>query len=604
MNAANITELRSIPLAALRFSETRAQVERRAHLDKAKLTELAASLKSHGLVQPILVRPDSVIEVIQAELTGRWYPAYQRAEIAGHNPVGTGYDTREAAEKEAARLRATSKFEVVAGERRVLAAKEAGLVEIQATVRNLSDEQVLELQLIENLQRQDIHELAEAEGYESLAKLGHSVDDMAAKVGKSRATIYARMKLLALCAEARKAYYAGDLTASVALLLARIANTDLQKKALEEVLDDPDANWTAGDEKTPMSYRTAAQHIQDNYMLRLKEAPFPTGDTNLVPSAGSCFSCPKNTASHLAHGNLELFSDIKDARAGVCTDPGCFRSKREAWGAQAIAQAKANGQKVITGPEAEKLTKNGTYSLGDGYVKLDDHCHDDRKHRTYREILGKAITPALLQLPAGRSDEDVGEVIEVVKKAEITDVLKKKGIGVRQENSTNEKYREQQKAFDKKRKREIEFRLELFTQLRLIDRDELSLDELREVAHLAFEGIGYECQKQLLKVWGWTDKDDKQMDPYQMRGEKLTKELSGYTQVELVTFLLDCVFSKDLYVETYGTIGKPTHLLAAAKRLKIDPEKLRKQLAQEDKAERAERTTPAKASKKNKGSRR
>jgi ParB/RepB/Spo0J family partition protein len=556
MQTTSSTDVRSVALAALQFSQTTSQIERRKYLDKGKLAELAASIKSHGLVQPILVRPSPFREVDE-EL-----------------------------------------FEVVAGERRVLAAREAGLEEIQATVRELDDEQVLELQLVENLQRQDLHELAEAEGYESLAKLGHTVDDMAAKVGKSRGTIYARMKLLALCKEARKAYYAGNLSASVALLLARIPNADLQKQALEEVLDDPDADWRAGDEKTPMSYRKAAEHIQDNYMLRLKEAPFPTGDEKLLTSAGACFSCPKNTASHLAQGNLELFSDIKDARAGVCTDPTCFKAKRAAWGEQAIAQAKVNGQKVITGPEAKKLTKNGTHSLADGYVKLDDHCHDDKKHRTYRELLGKAVTPALLQLPADRNDDDIGKVIEVVRKSDIAETLQKKGVGARQGSTANQNYREQQKAFDKKRKREIEFRLELFTQLRLMSRDELSLDELREVAHLAFEGIGYECQKQLLKVWGWTDKDDKQMDPYQMRGEKLTKELSAYSQAELLTFLLDCVFSKDLYVETYGTISKPAHLLAAAKRLKIDPEKLRKQLTHEEKAERVERTAPRKASKK------
>ena len=66
-------------------------------------------------------------------------------------------------------------------ERRYLAAKLAGLVAIPASVRELSDEQVLEVQLIENLQREGLHELAEAEGYEALLNFGHSAEDIAEK---------------------------------------------------------------------------------------------------------------------------------------------------------------------------------------------------------------------------------------------------------------------------------------------------------------------------------------------------------------------------------------------------------------------------------------
>ena len=125
------SDIRTLPLAALTFSQTRAQIERREHFDKAALTELADSIKNVGVVQPILVRPFRD-EMVNGEA-----------------------------------------FEVVAGERRVLAARQAGLEEILGTVRDLTDEQVLELQLVENLQRQDLHELAEAEGYEALANTAH-----------------------------------------------------------------------------------------------------------------------------------------------------------------------------------------------------------------------------------------------------------------------------------------------------------------------------------------------------------------------------------------------------------------------------------------------
>src|SRR3546814_8871375 len=88
----------------------------------------------------------------------------------------------------------------------------------------------------------------------------------------------------------------------------------LQDQALDEVLH---ADWT--DE--PMSAREAADHIQENYMLDLKRAPFPIVDANLVEQAGACTSCPKRTGA-----NPDLFSDVSNA--DVCTDPECFSGKR------------------------------------------------------------------------------------------------------------------------------------------------------------------------------------------------------------------------------------------------------------------------------------
>jgi ParB/RepB/Spo0J family partition protein len=87
-------------------------------------------------------------------------------------------------------------------------------------MRELTDAEVLEVQVVENLQRADLHELEEAEGYEQLLKCAHAdgkkytVEEIAAKVGKSRSYVFARLKLTALCPEARKAFYDGNLDAS------------------------------------------------------------------------------------------------------------------------------------------------------------------------------------------------------------------------------------------------------------------------------------------------------------------------------------------------------------------------------------------------------
>jgi ParB/RepB/Spo0J family partition protein len=138
---------------------------------------------------------------------------------------------------------------------------------IPAMMRHMSDEEVVVFQTIENLQREDVHPLEEAEGYERLMKeFKYSADQLAEQVGKSRAYIYARLKLCALGGAARRAFYGGDnkLSASTALLIARIPVDSLQEQATTEIL-----TWSNGE---PMSYRKAAQHIQARYMLRLADA--------------------------------------------------------------------------------------------------------------------------------------------------------------------------------------------------------------------------------------------------------------------------------------------------------------------------------------------
>jgi ParB/RepB/Spo0J family partition protein len=212
-------------------------------------------------------------------------------------------------------------LEIIAGERRWRAAALAGLAEVPIRVVYVDDLDMLELQIIENLQRQDLHELEEAESYEALllahkGDAGYGVDEIAAKVGKSRAYVYARLKLCALRPKARTAFYDGELTASTALLLARIPVPDLQDKALKEITKGHDG---------VMSYRAAADHVQRTYMLRLDQAKFKIADATLLPGAGACTECPKRTGA-----NPDLFSDV--GSADVCTDPLCFGNKRVAHG--------------------------------------------------------------------------------------------------------------------------------------------------------------------------------------------------------------------------------------------------------------------------------
>ena len=115
-------------------------------------------------------------------------------------------------------------FEVIDGARRLRAAQLAGVTEAPIVIRDLSDVQVLELMLVANNQRDDVHPLEEADGYAALMQAGasYTVEAIALKVGKSASYVYQRLKLLQLTDEAKQAFYDGTITIAHAVRLARL----------------------------------------------------------------------------------------------------------------------------------------------------------------------------------------------------------------------------------------------------------------------------------------------------------------------------------------------------------------------------------------------
>lgn len=337
----------NVPLSRIKPSATNP----RQHFDKRDLAELTESIKLRGVLQPVLVRPQ----------TGE----HVTIDTATHEPM----------------------LLLVAGERRYRAALAAGLQEIPAVVRDMDDTEALEAQVVENLQRADLHEIEEAEAYEQLQKLHNcSVKDLAAKVSKSKEYVYARLKLTALTQDVRQLFYDGRVNASVALLLARIPVPKLQNEA---------ARLVAGDDKREsMSTRQAADHLQRAYMLRLNEAPFAIKDATLLPSAGSCVACPKRTGN-----DASMYADVKSP--DVCTDPVCFAAKRDAHVVLLRKAAEAKGQAVVTGKNAEKMVQYGRPVAG--FIDLDAKNYSDPKQRTARQILGKDCpTPTLVESEPGK----------------------------------------------------------------------------------------------------------------------------------------------------------------------------------------------------------
>jgi len=146
--------------------------------DEDSLQELAASIREHGIIQPIIVE---------------------------ESPDGT--------------------YIIVAGERRSRAARLAGLREVPAIIRNYSDERRLEVALIENVQRSDLNPIEEAQAYKRLMELtGLSQDEVAARVGKNRSTVANALRLLKLPEDMQNALSAQQMTSGHARAILSVAN--------------------------------------------------------------------------------------------------------------------------------------------------------------------------------------------------------------------------------------------------------------------------------------------------------------------------------------------------------------------------------------------
>lgn len=522
MSTQSNSTVAQLPIESIRRSPTNP----RKRFVEAHHLEMTASVMKHGVLQPVLVRP--------------W-------------PEEPGL------------------FELVAGERRHRAAEAAQLVELPALVRDLTDDEVLHIQIIENLQRKDVHPLEEADGYKVLQERGHSAEQIAEEVSQTRSYVAQRLKLTSLIDSARELFFDGKLTAATALLIARLP-AELQDKAAKEIT----APWIDGE---PRPLKTAAEHIQRNYMLRLDQAPFKTADAGLVPAAGACGPCPKRTGNQ-----VDLFGDVKSKE--VCTDLACYEKKRTAAAAQKRAEAEATGRTVIAGKEAKKVKPYQHGALVGGWVNLDEHCHDDPKHRTYRQILGAkgAKSAALLE------DPHAGKLVDVMQKSDLKKALADKGIEARSTGAANPS----QSAENAKKKAADAYRGELFRRVRE-KHDGYGLDEfdLKIVAVTFYRRLWNENQKRITKLYGWGSKPlteaefAKKVDEIEANARACPEGLGR--------LVMDIALIDESVAATYGP-SKPELLEAVARERGIDPAAVRKQSDVDAKPKG--KATPAPAAKK------
>jgi ParB family transcriptional regulator, chromosome partitioning protein len=283
----------------------------RKTFDKEGMKDLIASIKEKGILVPLLLRPSK------------------------------------------------DGLEIVAGERRYRAAQELHLSEVPVIVREMTDEEAREIQIVENLQRSDLHPLEEAEGYRNLLankEQALTAPEIATKVGKPVSYIMRRMQLLHLSEPIRKMFLANEISTQHAFIAARL--TPLQQKEIMPWLKRGDSAVSLRDE------------IARHFFLILKDAPFDTTDEKLVAKAGSCVNCPKRTGF-----NKALFEDVQSQ--DTCTDPNCFDEKVRAFIKVQIGSHK-NAVLLTIGDSDNYLRKEAKGAVD--WVKAGDkNCPDTKE---------------------------------------------------------------------------------------------------------------------------------------------------------------------------------------------------------------------------------
>jgi ParB family transcriptional regulator, chromosome partitioning protein len=483
----------------------------RTQFDEKKLAELADDIKQHGVLEPVLVRP----------LT--------------NGKAGT--------------------YELVFGARRYRASKLAKRETIPATVRELTDAECLELQLVENVQRADTHELDEGQGYADLLSLqpSNTVETIAAKVAKSPAYVNGRLQLLKLIDEAKQAFRAGKLNYSHAFEIARLQSKD-QLRAMQECFPQHrNAAAILKDQKAEaVTVRQLRAWIEREVLLDLTNAPFDANDETLLPSAGSCAQCPKRTGS-----NPLLFADVQ--RKSTCTDRACYQSKVNAFVQIRVKRVEAEGEKVLPVSQAPSWQTKG---------QSPNILHEGEFRRAKEKRECPTTKPAILV-----DGRNAGTIFHICQNDKCPVHM-----GVSQYQRTLQERMQRAREL-------LAERVEKQTRVRILDAirkklpDTLSRPDLEMVALDYFRRLGQDNHRRVSKLYAWEEKKSKTS----WGGQAVDYEKIAATAVfamktaDVHRFLGVCALVSDLYCPGYNpkqSLAKDSNLARTALRYKIDIKRL------------------------------
>ena len=505
---AAVSSVQDIPLENIRESSSNP----RRVFDEAKLRELADNIKSHGVLQAVLVRP---------------------------SPDG-----------------AEGMYELVAGARRFRASKIASKDTIPATIRDLTDAECRELQLIENLQRADIHELDEGIGYRSLMDLKpdfYTVETIAAQVGKSPTYVKGRVSLTALIPAAQTAFYDGKLTVAHALEIARLQPKDQERALMECFPGHRSSGSILKDRKAePLTVRQLRDWIEREIHLDLKNAPFDVENANLLPAAGACTACPKRTGN-----NPLLFPEIRNK--SLCTDPACYQAKVQAFVQLRVEPLVKEGQHPV------QISESSPWQVRS---KAPNTLYEGQYRRAERE---------------GECPQTQAAIIVDGRKAgTILHICADEKCKTHQQFSH---YQVSPQEREQRRKLALTIRVQKESRSRILQAIRQKLPpglaraDFEMVALDYFRRLGHDNHHRLFQFYTWDEKKTKaSWGGNTVDHEKLAEaRIRAMTVADLNRFVVMCALIPDLYCPGYSsaeTLSKEANLMRTAIRYKVETSKV------------------------------
>lgn len=487
-NDNNTADFRMIPLAHIIPSTTNP----RRQFDAESITSLAESIRQHGILQPILVRPSEV--------------------------------TSESG----------ARFEIVAGERRYRAARLAERSEIPARVEAMSDEVALQLQIIENLQREDVHPLDEAQGFKHLQEVARlELSDIAQRVACDARYVTRRLALTNLIEEAQADFRKDLITLAHALEICRLS-PEIQEEALAacyertSVWNQTEQTYSyAPDKERPARH---VRHLQEwllqNVHLNLHKAPFKLDDTRLRADGLACVGCPQRTGF-----NRGLFDDIKNG--DTCLNPLCFKAKiqtlvqirkteldaKRATPAAFISpyyDTRVEGKEVLTRPQYQLIEKKS------------DRCQH-AEQAVYAD--GETVGQVKWICRAPTCKDHRGRVRD-------TYAGTTSNTGGQSDTSPESRSKRKQELFDIRvdeivRKRVMAEAIKTY-------KFPFERAHLNEVAKEFFRRIPSDDQRTILEVFGWNEKEATTL---RMNNDKILSELAKLDNKRLAQFVMLCSFA-------------------------------------------------------------
>lgn len=512
----------------------------RKTLDQVKVAELAESIGHHGILVPLLIR--------EVPLEG---------DIV--------------------------QYHIIAGSRRAAAARLAGELSAPCIVRQMTDDEARELAIVDNLQRLDMEPLEEAQSFNDAMTLAFgrmmTVQELAARLGKSPVYINRRLTLLDAIQPVQEALRRGQIEVGHALELARLVEPE-QERLLEwlnigyaaqggddadEDEEEFDGDFSDDDDDDDPEIAVASAmalptshsvvdlrtQIARTTLKILGQAPFDPNDEALVAEAGSCAVCLKRSGA-----NQLLFSDVHGD--DVCMDRACFDGKVKAFVARKIGEA--------------KVAKKPLHQITGEWNKKGPQIH--YLYNGIREAGEKRC--GFLVEAIHVDGRDVGKIIEICVGSECK-VHGSRGLGSSSRSVPSEKEKAERTALLAKVRDEKAYRLRLFKELIAKPLPDVPTgDMVRALVMFAFTRIDSTKNAQMAEALGW-DKDI-----FGWRGDKTRMaKLMPLTPADAIRIALVVLEANELTVHEHEVQGKPGDigLEKVAKLIGLDPAPIRASFA-------------------------